>query len=95
MTKPSSIWWLGEVNLKDRVRNSVTQEELGVEPQSQLRWLEHLFEMPPALLPPQIFHSCLFCRAPWWRRGSWLEFIAGSLSPWPMPSSPKQSCALS
>lgn len=33
----SSIWRLGWVILQDRARSSVTQEELGVEPQSQLR----------------------------------------------------------
>ncbi|KAI3366505.1 hypothetical protein L3Q82_000635 [Scortum barcoo] len=40
-------------SLRDMVRSSVTQEELGVEPlllhieRSQLRWLRHLFWMPP------------------------------------------------
>ncbi|KAK3559606.1 hypothetical protein QTP86_013548 [Hemibagrus guttatus] len=40
-------------SLRDRVRSSVTREELGVEPlllhieRGQLRWLGHLFRMPP------------------------------------------------
>ncbi|KAK3564781.1 hypothetical protein QTP86_026411, partial [Hemibagrus guttatus] len=44
-------------SLRDRVRSSVTQEELGVEPlllhieRGQLRWLGHLFRMPPGRLP--------------------------------------------
>ncbi|KAI3360537.1 hypothetical protein L3Q82_002275 [Scortum barcoo] len=43
-------------SLRDRVRSSVTREELGVEPlllrieRSQLRWLGHLFRMPPGRL---------------------------------------------
>ncbi|KAI3362897.1 hypothetical protein L3Q82_011495 [Scortum barcoo] len=45
-------------SLRDRVRSSVTREELGVEPlllhieRSQLRWLGHLFQMPPGHSPP-------------------------------------------
>ncbi|KAI3370214.1 hypothetical protein L3Q82_024997, partial [Scortum barcoo] len=45
-------------SLRDRVRSSVTREELGVEPlllhiieRSQLRWLRHLFWIPPGRLP--------------------------------------------
>ncbi|KAI3356975.1 hypothetical protein L3Q82_003603 [Scortum barcoo] len=46
-------------SLRDKVRSSVTREELGVEPlllrlrieRSQLRWLGHLFRMPPGRLP--------------------------------------------
>ena len=44
-------------SLRDRVRSSVTREELGVEPlllhieRSQLRWLGHLYRMPPGRLP--------------------------------------------
>ncbi|KAI3366586.1 hypothetical protein L3Q82_009202 [Scortum barcoo] len=44
-------------SLRDRVRSSVTREELGVEPlllhieRSQLRWLGHLFRMPPGRPP--------------------------------------------
>ncbi|KAK7929811.1 hypothetical protein WMY93_006206 [Mugilogobius chulae] len=44
-------------SLRDRVRSSVTREELGVEPlllhieRGQLRWLGHLYRMPPGRLP--------------------------------------------
>ncbi len=44
-------------SLRDRVRSSVTREELKVEPllldieRSQLRWLGHLFWVPPWCLP--------------------------------------------
>ena len=46
--------------LRDRVRSSVTWEELGVEPlllhieRSQLRWLGHLYQMPPGHLPREV-----------------------------------------
>ncbi|KAI3361768.1 hypothetical protein L3Q82_002111 [Scortum barcoo] len=49
---------------RDRVRSSVTREELGVEPlllrieRSQLRWLGHLFGMPPGRLPREVFQAC-------------------------------------
>ncbi|KAI3356446.1 hypothetical protein L3Q82_017657 [Scortum barcoo] len=42
---------------------SVTREELGVEPlllrieRSQLRWLGHLFRMPPGRLPREVFQA--------------------------------------
>ncbi|KAK3560105.1 hypothetical protein QTP86_033893, partial [Hemibagrus guttatus] len=48
-------------SLRDRVRSSVTREELGVEPlllhieRGQLRWLGHLFWMPPGRLPGEVF----------------------------------------
>ncbi|KAI3356712.1 hypothetical protein L3Q82_003310 [Scortum barcoo] len=53
-------------SLRDRVRSSVTREELGVEPlllllrieRSQLRWLGHLFRMPPGRLPREVFQAC-------------------------------------
>jgi len=41
------------LSLRDRVRSSVIQEGLGVEPlllsieRSQMRWLGHLVRMPP------------------------------------------------
>ncbi|KAK3537609.1 hypothetical protein QTP70_017005, partial [Hemibagrus guttatus] len=47
-------------SLRDRVRSSVTREELGVEPlllhieRGQLRWLGHLFRMPPGRLPGEV-----------------------------------------
>uniref|UniRef100_A0A671TUB9 Endonuclease/exonuclease/phosphatase domain-containing protein n=1 Tax=Sparus aurata TaxID=8175 RepID=A0A671TUB9_SPAAU len=49
-------------SLRDRVRSSVTREELGVEPlllhieRSQLRWLGHLYWMPPGCFPPGMPH---------------------------------------
>ncbi|KAI3354882.1 hypothetical protein L3Q82_004680 [Scortum barcoo] len=59
-------------SLRDRVRSSVTREELGVEPlllrieRSQLRWLGHLFRMPPGRLPREVFQACPTGRkAPW------------------------------
>ncbi len=48
-------------SLRDRVRSSVTREELRVEPllldieRSQLRWLGQLFRMPPGCLPGEVF----------------------------------------
>ncbi len=48
-------------SLRDRVRSSTTREELRVEPlhldieRSQLRWLGHLFWMPPGRLPGEVF----------------------------------------
>ncbi|KAI3371978.1 hypothetical protein L3Q82_006852 [Scortum barcoo] len=61
--------WLG-APLRDRVRSSVTREELGVEPlllhieRSQLRWLGHLFRMPPGRLPREVFQACPTGRRP-------------------------------
>ncbi|KAI3369117.1 hypothetical protein L3Q82_025441 [Scortum barcoo] len=60
--------WLG--SLKIGVRSSVTREELGVEPlllrieRSQLRWLGHLFQMPPGRLPREVFQACPTGRRP-------------------------------
>ncbi|KAI3365769.1 hypothetical protein L3Q82_000704 [Scortum barcoo] len=57
-------------SLRDRVRSSVTREELGVEPlllhieRSQLRWLGHLFRMPPGRLPKEAFQACPTGRRP-------------------------------
>ncbi|KAK3506845.1 hypothetical protein QTP70_029252 [Hemibagrus guttatus] len=48
-------------SLRDRVRSSVTWEELGVEPlllhieRGQLRWLGHLSRMPPGRLPREVY----------------------------------------
>ncbi len=50
-------------SLRDRVRSSVTREELIVElllldiERSQLRWLRHLFRMPPGCLPGEVFRE--------------------------------------
>ncbi|KAI3360664.1 hypothetical protein L3Q82_002530 [Scortum barcoo] len=57
-------------SLRDRVRSSVIREELGVEPlllrieRSQLRWLGHLFRMPPGRLPREVFQACPTGRRP-------------------------------
>ena len=51
------------LSLRDRVRSSVIREGLGVEPlllhveRSQLRWLGHLFRMPPGRLPGEVFRA--------------------------------------
>uniref|UniRef100_A0A672FD98 Reverse transcriptase domain-containing protein n=1 Tax=Salarias fasciatus TaxID=181472 RepID=A0A672FD98_SALFA len=57
-------------SLRDRVRSSVTREELRVEPlllhieRGQLRWLGHLFRMPPGRLPGEVFRACPTGRRP-------------------------------
>ena len=57
-------------SVRDRVKRSVTQEELGVEPlllhieRRQLRWLGHLFRMPPECLPQEVFLACPAGRRP-------------------------------
>ncbi|KAK7913334.1 hypothetical protein WMY93_013545 [Mugilogobius chulae] len=57
-------------SLRDRVRSSVTREELGVEPlllhveRGQLRWLGHLYRMPPGRLPGEVFRACPTGRRP-------------------------------
>ncbi|KAI3369738.1 hypothetical protein L3Q82_024404, partial [Scortum barcoo] len=64
---PSTVGWRGWLgrSLRDKVRSSVTREELGVEEplllhieRSQLRWLGHLFRMPPGRLPREVFQAC-------------------------------------
>ncbi|KAK3514114.1 hypothetical protein QTP70_005118 [Hemibagrus guttatus] len=51
-------------SLRDRVRSSVTREELRVESlllhieRGQLRWLGHLFRMPLGRLPGEVFWAC-------------------------------------
>ncbi len=50
-------------SLRDRVRSSVTREELRVEQllldiaRSQLRWVRHLFRMPPGGLPGEVLRA--------------------------------------
>ena len=61
---------LAGLSLRDRVRSSVTREELRVEPlhlqieRSQLRWLGHLFRMSPGCLPREVFLVCPAGRRP-------------------------------
>ncbi|KAK3575180.1 hypothetical protein QTP86_020916, partial [Hemibagrus guttatus] len=69
-------------SLRDRVRSSVTREELGVEPlllhieRGQLRWLGHLFRMPPGRLPGEVFQACPTGKRPWGRpRTRWRDYV--------------------
>ncbi|KAK3536646.1 hypothetical protein QTP86_015449 [Hemibagrus guttatus] len=72
-------------SLRDRVRSSATQEEIRVEPlllhieRGQLRWLRHLFWMPPGRLPGEVFRACPTGKRPRERprtrwRHSWLAW---------------------
>ena len=68
-------------SLRDRVKSSVTQEELQVEPlllhieRSQLRWLG-LFRMPPGRLPREVFLACPARRRSWGRpRTRWGGYV--------------------
>ncbi|GAA6085164.1 receptor-type tyrosine-protein phosphatase F-like, partial [Tachysurus ichikawai] len=70
-------------SLRDRVRSSVTREELRVEPlllhieRSQLRWLGHLFRMPPGRLPGEVFRACPTGRRPRGRpRTRWRDYVS-------------------
>ncbi|KAK3565094.1 hypothetical protein QTP86_033147, partial [Hemibagrus guttatus] len=69
-------------SLRDRVRSSVTWEELGVEPlllcieRGQLRWLGHLFRMPPGRLPGEVFRACPTRKRPRGRpRTRWRDYV--------------------
>ncbi|KAK3572533.1 hypothetical protein QTP86_034321, partial [Hemibagrus guttatus] len=69
-------------SLRDRVRSSVTREELGVKPlllhieRGQLRWLGHLFRMPPGRLPGEVFRACLTGKRPRGRpRTRWRDYV--------------------
>ncbi|KAK3557745.1 hypothetical protein QTP86_000302 [Hemibagrus guttatus] len=69
-------------SLRDRVRSSVTREELGVEPlllhieRGQLRWLGHLFRMPPGRLPGEVFRACPTEKRPRGRpRTRWRDYV--------------------
>ncbi|KAK3525899.1 hypothetical protein QTP70_010953 [Hemibagrus guttatus] len=70
-------------SLRDRVRSSVTREELGVEPlllhieRGQLRWLGHLFRMPPGRLPGEVFRACPTGKRPRGRpRTCWRDYVS-------------------
>ncbi|KAK3527289.1 hypothetical protein QTP86_018597 [Hemibagrus guttatus] len=70
-------------SLRDRVRSSVTREGLGVEPlllhieRGQLRWLGHLFRMPPGHLPGEVFRACPTGKRPWGRpRTCWRDYVS-------------------
>ncbi|KAK3558055.1 hypothetical protein QTP86_006473 [Hemibagrus guttatus] len=69
-------------SLRDRVRSSVTREELGVEPlllhieRGQLMWLWHLFRMPPGRLPGEVFRACPTGKRPRGRpRTRWRDYV--------------------
>ncbi|KAK3534420.1 hypothetical protein QTP86_015228 [Hemibagrus guttatus] len=69
-------------SLTDRVRSSVTREELGVEPllfhieKGQLRWLGHLFRMPLGRLPGEVFRACPTGKRPQGRpRTRWRDYV--------------------
>ncbi|KAK3540973.1 hypothetical protein QTP86_007687 [Hemibagrus guttatus] len=70
-------------SLRDRVRSSVTREELRVEPlllhieRGQLRWLGHLFRMPPGRLPGEVFRACPTGKRPRGRpRTRWSDYVS-------------------
>ncbi|KAK3528884.1 hypothetical protein QTP70_012076 [Hemibagrus guttatus] len=70
-------------SLRDRVRSSVTWEELRVEPlvlhieRGQLRWLGHLFHMPPGRLPGEVFRACPTGKRPRGRpRTRWRDYAS-------------------
>ncbi|KAK3544065.1 hypothetical protein QTP86_000871 [Hemibagrus guttatus] len=78
-------------SLRDRVRSSVTREELGVEllllhiERGQLGWLGHLFRMPPGRLPGEVFRACPTGKRPRGRpRTRWRDYVfrAGLGTPW-------------
>ncbi|KAI3359086.1 hypothetical protein L3Q82_002581 [Scortum barcoo] len=77
-----SIYRVAGRSLRDRVRSSVTREELGVEPlllhieRSQLRWLGHLFWMPPGRLPREVFQACPTRRRPGEDRTRWRDYVS-------------------
>ncbi|KAK3542716.1 hypothetical protein QTP70_000099 [Hemibagrus guttatus] len=70
-------------SLRDRVKSSVTWKELGVEPlllhneRGQLRWLGHLFRMPPGRLPGEVFWACPTGKRPQGRpRTRWRDYVS-------------------
>ena len=70
-------------SLRNGVRSSVTREELGVEllllhiERSQLRWLGHLYRMPPGRLPREVFLACPTVRRPRGRPWThWSDYVS-------------------
>ncbi len=70
-------------SLRERVRSSVTREKLRVEPlllhieRGQLRWLGHLFRMPPGRLPGKLFWARPTGRRPRGRpRTRWRDYVS-------------------
>ena len=71
------------LSLRDRVRSSVIQEGLGVEPlllrieRSQMRWLGHLVRMPLGHLPGDVFRAHPIGRRPRGRpRTRWRDYVS-------------------
>ncbi|KAK3513103.1 hypothetical protein QTP70_001397 [Hemibagrus guttatus] len=82
VAKMSFLRRVAGCSLRDRVRSSVTREELGVQPlllhieRGQLRWLGHLFRMPPGRLPGEVFRACPTGKRPRGRpRTRWRDYV--------------------
>ena len=72
------------LSLRDRVRSSAIQEELGVEPlllrakRSQMRCFGPLVRMPPGCLPGEVFRARLtISRPPGRPRSRWMDYVSG------------------
>ncbi|KAK3518681.1 hypothetical protein QTP70_007172 [Hemibagrus guttatus] len=84
--QPAEMSFLRRVagcSLRNKVRSSVTREELGVEPlllhieRGQLKWLGHLFRMPPGCLPWEVFRACPTGKRPRGRlRTCWRDYVS-------------------
>ena len=71
------------LSLRDRVRSSAIQEELGVKPlllrseRSQLTWFGHLVRMPTGHLPGEVFRACpTGKRLPVRPRTRWKDYVS-------------------
>ncbi len=81
-SKMSFLRRVAGCSLRDRVRSSVTREELRVEPlllhieRVQLKWLGHLFRMPPGCLTGKVFWARPTGRRPRGRpRTRWRDYV--------------------
>ncbi|TWW54834.1 hypothetical protein D4764_0259720, partial [Takifugu flavidus] len=79
----------GGLSLRDRVRSSDIQEELGVEPlllhieRSQLGWLGDLARMPSSRLPLEVLWTCATGRRPHGQpRTRWSDYISCLVWEW-------------
>ncbi|KAK3529874.1 hypothetical protein QTP86_007288 [Hemibagrus guttatus] len=70
-------------SLSNRVRSPVAREELGVESlllqieRGQLRWLGHLFRMPPGHLSGEVFRACPTGKRPQGKpRTRWRDYVS-------------------
>ncbi len=68
------------LTLRDRVRNSVIREGLGVEPlllRIEMRWLGHLLRMPPGRFSGEVFRARPTGRRPRGRpRTPWRDYVS-------------------